>query len=206
MRQRLSPQSRFLLRSSLFFAALLALWWFMLLGPLLAWTRFSTDFALNAVPGAPLKTGVSVRPDGVWVIQAPVKVGGVWRNVRVESGRRLPVQLTVGLPLFWAILLASRLRAPSSWIGGTSVLLAIPPAGLLLYATHVVQMYLFPNTPGLARAAIAAADYIMTTVAPYFGPVLLALVVHPALRKAVLEGEVVPLREGGGNPPVESAG
>jgi hypothetical protein len=204
MRQPSSPQSGFLLRASLSFAALLIAWWFALLPPLLGWTRLSTDFVLNAVPGAPLKTGVEVTPEGLWVLQAPVKVGGLWRNVRVETGRRLPTQLTIAMPLFWAILLAAPQpwRSPRRWLGGSALVLAIPPCGLLLYATHVVQLYVFPHSAPLLRAVIAVGDYVATTVAPYVGPVLIALAVHPELRRAVLEGDVLPPSEGGWKPPV----
>jgi hypothetical protein len=200
MRQPSNPQSRFLLRASASFAALLIVWWFVLLGPLLGWARVSTDFAMNAVPGAPLKTGVSVGANGIWVLQAPVKVEGAWRTVRVESGARLPTQLTIALPLFWAILLAAPRASLGGWLTGSLLLLAIPPAGMLLYAAHVVQLYVFPHSP--ARAAIAAADYVASTVAPYVGPVLIALAVNPSLRRAVLEGEPVPLPNGCSKPPV----
>jgi hypothetical protein len=207
MRQPSSPQYRFLLRASLAFAALLVVWWFVLLGPLLAWTRFSTDFLLNALPGAPLKTGATVSAEGVWVMQAPVKVGGVWRNVRVEAGRRLPTQLTIGIPLFWAILLAAprTKRFWRAWVLGSAILLAIPPAGLLLYAAHVVQLYVFPNTAAPLRAALAAADYVASTAAPYLAPVLVALALHPELWQSVI-GEEPPVRRrmGAGNPPNSS--
>lgn len=196
MWQPSSPQSRFLLRASVFLVGLLVLWWFVLVPPLLAWTRLSTDFILNAIPGAPLKTGVTVNPEGVWVVQAPVKVAAVWRNVRVDSARRLPTQLTIALPLFWAILLASRLRSAPRWLAGSVILLTIPPVGLLLYVVHVVQLYVFPNTPALVRSAIAAADYIASTVAPYIGPVLVALAVNPTLRREILQIEVVPPSQG----------
>ena len=193
MPRRRSPQSRFLARASIFFAALLAAWWFVLLPPLLGWTRLSTDFLLNAIPGAPLKTGVTVSSEGVWSMQAPVKVAGVWRNVRVDTGQRLPRQLTIALPLFWAIVLAApRPRhAWRAWLFGSGVLLLIPPVGLVLYAAHVAQIYVFPTMPTPARAAIAAADYVASTVAPYIGPVLMALAVHPEFRRAVLTTEVV---------------
>lgn len=206
MWQPSSPQSRFLLRASLYLVALLAAWWFVLLPPLLAWTRLSADFILNAIPGAPLKTGVTITPEGVWVVQAPVKVANAWRNVRVESARRLPMQLTMALPLFWAILLASRLRSGPRWLAGSAVLLVIPPLGLLLYVAHVVQLYVFPSTPALVRAGLSAADYVASTVLPYVGPVLLALVVDPALRREVLALDVVLLPEGGTKPPVDSGG
>jgi len=207
MRRSGSPQSRFLLRASLFFAAMLLAWWFVLLGPLLAWTRVSTDFALNILPGATLKTGATVNAEGVWVVQAPVRVAGVWRNIRVEAGRRLPTQLTIGMPLFWAILLAAPgLRKTGRllriWGAGSVILLAIPPAGLLLYAAHVVQMYVFPGAAPPLRAAVAAADYFTSTAAPYLTPVLVAVALHPELRRQVLTDDPpVPNPEGAKFPP-----
>src|SRR4029077_6662365 len=104
------------------------------LNPLLAWARISTDVLLNAIPGAPLQTGVTVLPDGVWVLQLPVRSGGRSRNVRIEAQQRLPTQLTVALPLFWAILLAAP-RSRKIWrvFGvGTAVLLTIPPIAMLI--------------------------------------------------------------------------
>jgi len=94
----------------------------------------------------------------------------------------------VGLPLFWAILLAAP-RTRLIWRAaaiGTLILLMIPPAGLLIYAMHVVQMYVFPKTPAILRSAIAVADYLVSTVAPSMGPVLAGLTLHSGLREAVL--------------------
>lgn len=191
MRQPRSPQSRFLLRACLFFVGMLLAWWFILIGPLLTWTRFSTDFALNILPGASLKTGASINSEGVWVLQAPVKVAGVWRNIRVEAGRRLPTQLTICIPLFWAILLAApRPRGIVSlwriWALGNALLLMIPPVGLLVYAAHVVQIYVFPGAAPVLRAALSGADYFASTAAPYLGPVLIGVALHPELRREVL--------------------
>ena len=204
MRQPRSPQSRFLLRASLAFLVLLVVWWFVLLGPLLAWARFSTDFLLSALPGAPLRTGVTVTPEGVWVVQAPVKVSGTWRNVRVESGRRLPVQLTIGFPLLCAILLAAPgPRRTKAWLGGTALLLAVQPAGLILYTAHVVQIYVFPNLAPPLRGALAAADYFTSTAAPYLAPVLIALALHPELRRQVLAEDSPVLPQGRGRIPLK---
>jgi hypothetical protein len=188
MRLPRSPQTRFVARATLFLAILLAAWWNLLLAPLLAWTKLSTDLALTAAPGATLQTGVRVLPDGSWTLQTPVKVAGAWRNVRVDTDKRLPIQLTVGAPLFWAILLAAPRQRRMWWTAaaGTLLILAIPPVGLLLYAAHVVQMYVFPNAPALARAAIGLGDYVGSTVAPYLGPVIVALALHPELRESVL--------------------
>ena len=191
MPRRVSPQTRFLLRASLCFAGLVAIWWFVLLPPLLSWVRVSTDVLLNAIPGAPIQTGIDVRPGGVWVIQAPVRSGGRSRNVRLEAPQRLPTQLTIALPLFWAVILAAP-RPRRLWrilALGTAILLALPPLGLLIYAAHVVRIYVYPNAPVLVEYVLAVADYVASTVAPYVGPVLLALALHEELRTTVLAGE-----------------
>ena len=173
MQLRLSPQTAFLLRAVGCLAALLALWWFLLLPPLLAWERISTDLLLSAFPDAPLQTGATVMPNGIWVLQAPARVHGITRNVRLELPPRLPIQLTVGLPLFWAILAAAP-RPRRFWRAfglGSACLLLLPPFGLLAYAAHVVQIYVFPAAPTIVVRTIAAVDYIASTVAPFISPV-----------------------------------
>jgi hypothetical protein len=186
-----SPQTRFLIRASLLFGAFLVVWWFALLPPLLGWTRISTDMLLNAFPGAPLNTGVLVLPGDVWVLQAPIRINGQTRNVRVETAQRLPSQLTMAIPLFWAIVLAAR-RTPRTWrtlAVGSAVLLLLPPLGLLIYAARIVQIYVYPNASALLVRSMAGADYVASTVAPYVGPVLLALGLDAELRAAILYGE-----------------
>jgi hypothetical protein len=188
MPRRLSSQTAFLLRVVPLLGVMLAVWWFALLPPLLAWERIATDLVLGAFPNAPVQTGASVLPDGAWVLQAPARVAGVTRNIRVALPPRLPIQLTVGFPLFWAILLAAP-RTPRVWraaLFGSAALLALPPIGLLAYAAHVVQIYVFPGAPVLLARGIAAVDYVASTVAPFICPVLLAVALHPELSSAVL--------------------
>jgi hypothetical protein len=185
-----SLQTRFLIRASLLFSAFLVVWWFALLPPLLGWTRISTDILLNAFPGAPLNTGVLVLPGDIWVLQAPIRINGQTRNVRVETAQRLPAQLTMGIPLFWAIVLAGRgsRRIGRTLVIGSAVLLLLPPLGLLIYAARIVQIYVYPNASALLVRSIAGADYVASTVAPYVGPVLLALALDTELRAAILYG------------------
>ncbi len=188
MPRRLSPQSLFLLKALPLLAVFLALWWFALMPVLLGWERVSTDLLLGMFPNAPVQTGVTVTPAGLWILQAPARLNGVTRNVRLELPQRLPMQLTVGIPLFWAIMLAGG-PVRSLWravAGGTAALLALPPLGLLAYAAHVVQIYVYPGAPALLARSIAAIDYVTSTVAPYAGPVLLAVALHSGLRATVL--------------------
>jgi hypothetical protein len=188
MPRQLSSQTAFLLRVVPLLGVMFALWWFALLPPLLGWERMTTDLLLAAFPKAPVQTGASVLPDGSWVLEAPARVAGVTRNIRVALPPRLPIQLTVGFPLFWAILLAAP-RAPRVWraaLLGTAALLALPPIGLLAYAAHVVQIYVFPGAPAFLAHGIAAIDYVASTVAPFVCPVMLAVALHPELAGSVL--------------------
>lgn len=199
MKRRFSPQTAFLLRAVPLLAAMLALWWVALRPPLLAWERITTDLLLSAFPNAPIQTGASVLADGTWVLQAPVRVRGFTRNVQVALPPRLPLQLTVAIPVFWAILLAAprSRRAWRAFAAGTAALLLLPPFGLLAYAAHIVQLYVFPGAPALLARTIAAIDYIASTVAPYAAPVLLAVAFHPGLYDTVLgERVAIPSREG----------
>ena len=159
--------------------------------PLLGWTRISTDILLNAFPGAPLNTGVLVLPLDVWVLQAPIRINGQTRNVRVETAQRLPAQLTmVSLVLGYRARGTSRPRRTWRTLAiGSAVLLLLPPLGLLIYAARVVQLYVYPNASAILVRSIAAADYVASTVAPYVGPVLLALALDAELRAAILYGE-----------------
>ncbi len=196
MPRSLSPQARFLLRATLNFGALLAIWWFLLLPALLGWTRMSTDVLLSALPQATVQTGVSTTPAGVWVIQVPVKTGGIARNVRVEAPQRLPTQLTLALPLYWSIVFAVSIGARSWRIlaAGTAILLLLPPIGLIIYAAHVVRIYVYPGAPVAVERVLAWADYIASTVAPYVGPVLLALALDKQLRETILALDPQPVQ------------
>lgn len=191
MPRRLSPQTAFLLRVVPLLGLSLAFWWFALLPVLLGWERVTTDLLLSAFPDAPVLTGATVTGNGIWILQAPARVNGVTRNIRLELPQRLPIQLTVGIPLFWAILAAAP-RSKRVWRAfaiGSAALLVLPPLGLLAYAAHVVQLYVYPAAPLVLARGIAGLDYVCSTVAPYVGPVLLAVALHPDLGALVLGRE-----------------
>src|SRR5580700_3270638 len=72
MRTRTSPQFRFLLRGSSLFIILLAVWWWLLLSPLLAGLRISTGAVLWLFPGGGSASGVTIAPDGGWILRVPI--------------------------------------------------------------------------------------------------------------------------------------
>jgi hypothetical protein len=177
MGSRLSPQSRFLLQASVLFAALLAIWWFVLLDPLRVYLRVATSLLISPSGAA----RISVDADGDW--ELPVRAP---RN-SPQAGRT--ILLTMSLPLFWAVVVAAphsrRMWRALAW--GTAILTAIGPPSLLLNAGYAARTVLFPATPGLVWWRFGA--YLCTSVIPYILPVLLALLLHAELRQAVLHGK-----------------
>jgi hypothetical protein len=180
-------QLRFLLRASLLFLAMLALWWFVLRPPLLDWVQFSAEFVLQHLPGVHSPTGVSIEAGRVWNIQVPVPGG---HSIRVRAEERIPTLYTVGLPLFWAVLFAgpwSR-RLLRAWAIGTAILLPIPGLSLLVYAAHAVKLNVYRNDALVLGYTLNFVDYLVVSFLPYLFPPLLALALYPDLRSLVLTG------------------
>jgi len=180
-------QLRFLLRASLLFIALLALWWFVLRLPLLDWVQFSSEFILQHLPGVHSPTSVNIEAGRVWNLQVPVPGG---RSIHLRAEERLPTLYTVALPLFWAVLFAgpwSR-RLLRAFAIGTGILLMTPAISLLIYAAHVVKLNLYRSAAPALGYTLNFADYLGSSVMPYLFPPLLALALYPDLRSIILTG------------------
>ncbi len=181
---------RFLIRATLFFVALLPLWWFVLRLPLLDWVQFSSETLLQSLPAVHSPTGVSIETGRLWNLQVPIPGG---RSIHIRAEERVATLPTVALPLFWAVLLAapgSRRAWSWQWLRalalGTAILLALPAVCVLVYAAHVVQVNLYPAASPVLRYVLKYADYVVDNVLPYFLPVLLSLLLYPDLRALVL--------------------
>jgi len=204
------PQFRFLLRGSILLVAMLALWWWILLDPLLAVLRFSADVAIRLYPGMGWTSHVTVDRSGNWSMEVPLPEA-VWREPQVQAlfgpaaaGRpvrvrrlrfapeaRIPPRFTLGFPLYWAILLAAP-RSRHLWrvlLAGTALLWLLALVGLFLYAANTIaaELHIIANDfPGFL---LSAAEYLNLNVAPYLAPLLIALALHQELRSMVLSGE-----------------
>ena len=212
MRKPASPQLRFLLRGSSLFIVLLALWWWVLLGPMLAGLRFSTGLALWLLPGGGSAPGVIIAPNGDWILrvpipgfvakqdavqqaygrvpgQPPVKV----RSFRLTIADRIPTFFTLGFPLFWALMLAApRSRVVWRALGiGTALLAVLAQLSLLLYAVYSIETTLRLATVGLAATLWSAAEYLNINVAPYLAPLLIAPWLHKGLREQIFSWDDV---------------
>jgi hypothetical protein len=211
--RQLSDPLRFLLRALVFLALMLALWWLVLLNPLLAGLRLSAELTLRLLPGGSSVSHVTIGPDRNWTFQVPApaavvnqertqqmlaaSAGGSGRikirSIKVEGAGRFPVLFTVSLPLYWAILLAAPGRRRLLRIScGTAVLAAFALLSIAVYAIRLVGGYFHLAMEGLPGFLMDSAAYLATGVVPYFGPVLVALSLNGELRGLILTGEVAP--------------
>ena len=211
--RRLSDPLRFLLRVLVLLALMLALWWLVLLNPLLAGLRLSAELTLRLLPGESSVSHVTIGPDRNWTFQVPApaavvnqektqqmlgaSAGGSGRikirSMKVEGAGRFPVLFTVSLPLYWAILLAAPGRRRLLRMSyGTAVLATFALLSIAVYAIRLVGGYFHLAMEGLPGFLMDSAAYLATGVVPYFGPVLVALSLNGELRGLILTVEAAP--------------
>ena len=191
---------------------MLALWWLVLLNPLLAGLRFSAELTLRLLPGGGSVSHVTIGPDRNWTFQVPAPAAVVnqqrtqqmlgaasagpikIRSMKVEGAGRYPILFTVSLPLYWAILLAAPgwRRLPLRMASGTAVLAALALLSIAVYAIRLVGGYFQLTTEGLPGFLTDSAMYLAVGVAPYLAPVLVALSLNEELRDLILTGGAAP--------------
>ena len=211
--RQLSDPLRFLLRALVLLALMLALWWLVLLNPLLAGLRLSAELTLRLLPGGGSGSHVTIGPDRNWTFQVPAPAALLnqertqqllgaaaagaghikIRSMKVEGTARYPILFTVSLPLFWAILLAAPGR-PRLWrmASGTAVLAILALLSIAVYAVRLVGGYFQLTTEGFPGFLMDSAMYLAAGVVPYLGPVLVALSLDGELRGLILAGEDAP--------------
>jgi hypothetical protein len=201
-----SPQLRFLLRGSSLLLVLLALWWWVLLSPMLAGMRLSTGALLWLLPGGRSASGVTVEPNGDWVLRVPIPESlangdavqraygrapgtprALVRSFKLGIADRIPTFFTLGFPLFWALMLAAP-RMPRLWravAGGTVLLAVLAQISLLLYTAYSIETTLRLATSALAVTLWSAAEYLNVNVVPYVAPIVIAPWLHTGLRAQI---------------------
>jgi hypothetical protein len=196
------PQLRFLGRTVLVFLVLLAFWWLVLLHPMLFLLRGAGNLLVSALPGADSTFGITLDPQNDWSVRLPVSTsllrkwgapqlagGALYRGIRLTLPRRIPNILTVGLPLFWSVILAAPLtrRTPRILATVSAVLALLAPPLLLVCAMQLARTVLVPHSAGPALYLIDLAAYLATAVIPCVVPVLLAVALHRELRETILQ-------------------
>ena len=204
---------RFLLRALALLAVMLALWWLVLLNPMLAGLRLATELTLRLLPGASSVSHVTIGPERNWTFQVPAPAAVVnqqstqqmlgaaaagsgrikIRSMKVEGAARYPILFTVSLPLYWAIMLAAPgRRRVLRVVSGTAVLATLALLSIAVYAIRLVGGYFQLGTEGLPGFMMNSAMYLAVGVVPYLGPVLVALSLDGELRGLILSEQAAP--------------
>ena len=206
-----NPHARFLLRAVGCLAVSLAIWWILLMDPMLNGLRLGTEFAMKFLPGDGAAAHAAISKDGNWLMQIPVpdsvaKLDSTQRlfgrvspdqpAVRVRS-LKLPIQGTfpiiflVGFPVFWALWMAAP-RKGATWQGfltANGVLALISVVSLVFYSVYTANEMLHLTPAGAQGFLWFSGRYLAINVGPYASPVLLALWFHQGLQRLIFAGE-----------------
>lgn len=206
-----NPLVRFLLRALGWLAVALALWWMVMLDPLLGGLRIATETVLRLLPGDRTAAHATIGPDGDWMMQLPVPpaIGRLdstqrifgrvskdaplvkVRSLKILVARKYPILFTVSLPFFWALWVA----AP----GRGNLLRGLVPGSVLLalggiFSLVFYAVYLAVDTlhlaAGMAAFLLQASNFAVIDLVPHAAPLLLAVWLHPGLQRLVFSGTV----------------
>ena len=192
----LSPQTRFLLRGSAALVLMLALWWLLLLNPLLFLLRAGVAACGPLILGAASREFVRETPQGDWTVSVPLKAMAPGQSGMVaihsidfDIARSDVAAFTFSLPVYWAIMLAlpGIRRSLRPLIYGTLLTAILEIALFLAFAeifAHKIAGGL--SAPGEANWGLRLGEYLVVNVIPYLAPFLLALALRRDLRSQML--------------------
>jgi hypothetical protein len=202
-----NPQLRFLVRAVGCLAASLALWWILLMDPMMGALRLATRFAMQFLPGDAAVADATIQADGNWLMRMPIPesvaqldstqrlFGRVSKDsppVRVRSlklpiSSTYPILFSVSLPVFWALWLAAPGKSESlrGLLTGSGILALISVVSLVFYCVYTAKDALHLMPTGTEAFLFSAGRYLVIDVAPYAGPLLLVLWFHQGLQNMV---------------------
>lgn len=193
------PQARFLLRASAALLASSAVWWLVLVNPLLAGFRHAADFAGTILFGRAPCDLINETPSRDWNICVPVSdVVGNSRihSIEFELARSGPTVFTFALPVFWALVFAG---PDGGWLrrlaGGTTLTALVELLIFLLFLrTYVFALEAQSNaTPNaVTKWFFDFSFYVELNAAPVAAPFLVALGIDAGLRNQVLGRKTLP--------------
>jgi len=191
------PQALFLARSSVSTIGLLALWWFVLLSPLLILLRGSVEILGGLAFGVNSGRLVTETAAGDWSFKiprelvipnspehpGPTKI----QSIEFDLARTDAIAFTFSLPLYWAIALAAaptrRGIRPMVW--GT-IVVAILETILLLVFVQIAASHIAANL-SMSQSHIEEwflnfGNFLVLDVIPYIAPFLVTISLHRELR------------------------
>jgi len=194
----LNPQTRFLLRGTPLLAALLVLWWLVLMNPLLFLVRNAVNACGGVFWSGTPAFSVTEAQGGGWTFEVPVEAtvprsaaspapqelhSVVFDMARSEAGA-----FTFGLPVYWALMLAASgiRRNLRQLLWGTLVMaileiaLAVLTADLLAQVT--VARMVRAHDP-IGHWFLRVGHYLAVDSVPYLMPFAVVIGSHRELRE-----------------------
>jgi len=189
----LKPQTQFLLRGSALLIALLSLWWFVLLNPML--------YVLQGGAGL-FGRQIQETPSGDWTFRVPLEMiipaspGQAAQQVHsidFDMPRTDIIAFTFSLPVFWAVVLAigNIRRSLRPLALGTVLMAGVELVFLLVFAeisARKTAAQLVAGSQGAGEAwLLHFGEYLTVSVLPYAVPFVIAFAVHRELRWQVFQ-------------------
>lgn len=193
----------------IFLAAVLLLWQFVLLEPLLALSRgvIEVSFSLLPLPGAGSAELIRVDSNGDWIVLAShlflpereiARQTFGLREAGVRIQRELLPPFSLSLPIFWALTLAARPgKRLTRVLGiGTLLLVIISQLSLVLFLAYWTDKYFVVTSSPWTEFGLQVAGYCSNNVVPYATPLMVVISLDRGLRSLVF-GEATPQKRPG---------
>lgn len=194
-----SPYLKFVLRASTALIVLSAIWWFVLLDPLLFGFRQASGLLGSIIFGQPGCQLVTQTGEGNWQVCLPADRSDL-ATVSFELARSGPAAFTFGLPVYWAVLLGFPLGRESfrALLLGTGATAIVECLLLLLFLR--TYAYAVVAQPGplwlqpLTKWFLDSSQYLELSVLPALTPFGIAIWfswerIRPLLRQSAPDTE-----------------
>jgi hypothetical protein len=187
---RLKPQARFLLRGSTLIVAMLSIWWFVLLNPLLAALQIAASPFLH----------IEETPSRDWTLTVPIEktlpampqqpVAQQIHSIDFDLPRTDVTAFTFSLPVYWALIFAAPgfRRSFRPLLLGTLLMGVVELVLLLVFAqiaAHNTIVQVTGVDDAFGKWLRHLGEYLIENMLPYATPFAVALALHPGLREAI---------------------
>jgi hypothetical protein len=196
----LKPQARFLLLGSALLAALLILWWLVLMNPLLFLLHQAVDVCGGVVSSGAAAFSVTETPSGDWTFEVPLEAvlppspanpaPQQIHSISFDMARSVAGAFTFGLPVYWALMLAAPgiRRNIRPLLLGTLAVAILEIVLALLTAEILAQVTLARMVRAhdpIGHWFLRFGYYLAVDTIPYLMPFAVAICSHRELREQV---------------------
>jgi hypothetical protein len=203
---QLKPQTRFLLRGSVLLVALLAVWWFFLLNPMLFLLKGAGSAFLTIEETAAGDWTLGVALDRILPSAPDRPAAQQIHSIDFDMQRTDLIAFTFSLPVFWALMLAAPgLRGSLRPLLLGTAIMAVIELSMFLAFSQIAARMAFAHVSGIddatAKWARHLGEYLIEDVLPFALPFAVALSLQRELRGAIFPWN--PVSPEPVNPPVQ---